>query len=139
MGRSLQLSLIVLLTILADAAHGQRVALDTAVADAVRQTREAFASANVKDDAIAVTVIDLRDPKNPVSGSYRGDQPTFPASVVKLFYLAYAASHEHVPDEPWLWSTVAFTVIVSVLLHGVTATPAMARLDARRGTGSTEG
>ena len=52
--------------------------------------------------------------------------------VGSLFYLAYATSHEHVPDEPWLWSTVAFTVIVSVLLHGVTATPAMARLDARR-------
>lgn len=54
--------------------------------------------------------------------------------VGSLFYLAYAASHEHVPDEPWLWSTVAFTVIASVLLHGVTATPAMARLDERRGT-----
>ncbi len=55
--------------------------------------------------------------------------------VGSLFYLAYATSHEHVPDEPWLWSTVAFTVIASVLLHGVTATPAMARLDERRGTG----
>jgi sodium/hydrogen antiporter len=53
--------------------------------------------------------------------------------VGSLFYLAYATSHEHVPDEPWLWSTVAFAIIVSVLLHGVTATPAMARLDARRG------
>jgi sodium/hydrogen antiporter len=53
--------------------------------------------------------------------------------VGSLFYLAYATSHEHVPDEPWLWSTVAFTIIVSVLLHGVTATPAMARLDVRRG------
>jgi len=52
--------------------------------------------------------------------------------VGSLFYLAYAVSHEHVPDEPWLWSTVAFTVIVSVLLHGVTATPTMAHLDARR-------
>ena len=52
--------------------------------------------------------------------------------VGSLYYLAYAASHEHVPDEPWLWSTVAFTVIVSVLLHGVSATPVMARLDARR-------
>ncbi|NYE36487.1 NhaP-type Na+/H+ or K+/H+ antiporter [Nocardioides cavernae] len=59
--------------------------------------------------------------------------------VGSLFYLAYAASHEHLPDEPWLWSTVAFTVIASVLLHGVTATPAMARLDARRGTASTKG
>jgi NhaP-type Na+/H+ or K+/H+ antiporter len=53
--------------------------------------------------------------------------------VGSLYYLAYATSHEHVPDEPWLWSTVAFTIIVSVLLHGVTATPAMARIDARRG------
>ncbi|WP_210439231.1 cation:proton antiporter [Nocardioides xinjiangensis] len=53
--------------------------------------------------------------------------------VGSLFYLGYATSHEHVPDEPWLWSTVAFTIIVSVLLHGVTATPAMARIDARRG------
>jgi sodium/hydrogen antiporter len=52
--------------------------------------------------------------------------------VGSLFYLAYATSHEHVPDEPWLWSTVAVAIIVSVLLHGVTATPAMARLDARR-------
>ena len=52
--------------------------------------------------------------------------------VGSLYYLAYAASHETLPDEPWLWSTVAFTVIVSVLLHGVSATPVMARLDARR-------
>ncbi|KRF34711.1 cation:proton antiporter [Nocardioides sp. Soil805] len=53
--------------------------------------------------------------------------------VGSLYYLAYATSHEEVPGEAWLWSTVAFTVIVSVLLHGVTATPAMARLDERRG------
>ena len=59
--------------------------------------------------------------------------------VGSLYYLGYATSHEHVPDEPWLWSTVAFTVIVSVLLHGVTATPAMARLDARRDQPASEG
>ena len=52
--------------------------------------------------------------------------------VGSVFYLGYAVTHEHVPDEPWLWSTVAFTIIVSVILHGVTATPAMSRLDARR-------
>jgi NhaP-type Na+/H+ or K+/H+ antiporter len=52
--------------------------------------------------------------------------------VGSLFYLAYATSHHDVPGESWLWSTVAFTVVVSVLLHGVTATPAMSRLDARR-------
>ncbi|WP_416954769.1 cation:proton antiporter [Nocardioides sp. T5] len=59
--------------------------------------------------------------------------------VGSLFYLGYAVTHEHVPDEPWLWSTVAFTIIVSVILHGVTATPAMARLDARRRAASTTG
>lgn len=59
--------------------------------------------------------------------------------VGSLYYLGYATSHEHVPEEPWLWSTVAFAVIVSVLLHGVTATPAMSRLDARRGLTASEG
>ncbi len=59
--------------------------------------------------------------------------------VGSLYYLGYAASHQQLPDEPWLWSTVAFAVIVSVLLHGVTATPAMARLDARRARASTKG
>lgn len=59
--------------------------------------------------------------------------------VGSLYYLAYAASHEHLSDEPWLWSTVAFAVIISVLLHGVTSTPAMARLDARRGRVGTQG
>ena len=59
--------------------------------------------------------------------------------VGSLYYLAYATSHEQLPDESWLWSTVAFTVIASVLLHGVTATPAMARLDARRGRAASTG
>jgi NhaP-type Na+/H+ or K+/H+ antiporter len=59
--------------------------------------------------------------------------------VGSVFYLGYAVTHEHVPDEPWLWSTVAFTIIVSVILHGVTATPVMARLDARRKTPAAAG
>lgn len=52
--------------------------------------------------------------------------------VGSLYYLAYAATHADVPEEPWLWSTVAFTIVLSVLVHGVTATPAMAWLDRRR-------
>ena len=52
--------------------------------------------------------------------------------VGSIYYLAYAVGHEEVPDASWLWSTVAFTVVLSVLLHGATATPAMSRLDARR-------
>ncbi len=59
--------------------------------------------------------------------------------VGSLFYLGYAVSHAPVPDEPWLWSTVAFTVVVSVLMHGASATVAMSRLDARRRVPSTQG
>ena len=33
---------------------------------------------------------------------------------------------------PELWAVVGLTVLISVGLHGVTVTPAMRRLDARR-------
>jgi len=42
---------------------------------------------------IAVTVIELAHRDHPGRASYRGDEPTYPASVVKLFYLA-AARHQ---------------------------------------------
>jgi beta-lactamase class A len=64
--------------------------IDQVVAGAVRATQAEFAKANLKDDHVAVTVIDLSRRDAPQSGSFRGDQPIFPASVVKLFYLAYA-------------------------------------------------
>lgn len=46
--------------------------------------------------------------------------------VGSLFYLAYAASHAEFDEVRWLWSVVAFTVVVSVYLHGFTAPFAMA-------------
>ena len=48
--------------------------------------------------------------------------------VGSLFYLAYAAAHDF-DDVRWLWSTVAFTIGVSVLVHGVLAKPAMAWIE----------
>lgn len=45
--------------------------------------------------------------------------------VGSLFYLAYAATHAEFPEIRWLWSVVAFTVVVSVFLHGFTAPLAM--------------
>ena len=33
----------------------------------------------------------------------------------------------------WMWSTVAFTIVLSVMLHGVLATPVMKRLDLLHG------
>jgi NhaP-type Na+/H+ or K+/H+ antiporter len=52
--------------------------------------------------------------------------------VGSLFYLAYAAGHARFPDLPWLWSTVAFTISLSVLVHGVLAKPAMSWLERHR-------
>ncbi|MFF7339870.1 cation:proton antiporter [Streptomyces sp. NPDC008163] len=53
--------------------------------------------------------------------------------IGSLFYLAYALGEgpfTRYADE--LWAVTAFTVLVSVLLHGATATPVIRRLDRRR-------
>ena len=52
--------------------------------------------------------------------------------VGSLFYLAYATSHGDFGDHDALWATVGFTITASVLLHGITATPWLRRLDQRR-------
>ncbi|MER5318338.1 cation:proton antiporter [Streptosporangium roseum] len=60
--------------------------------------------------------------------------------IGSLFYLAYALGHADfgVPAEE-LWAVVAFTVLASLVLHGVTATPIMTRLDRLRDrTGDAE-
>jgi len=55
-----------------------------------------FAAPALKPEQLAVTVIDLRNPAKPVSASYRGDEKFYPASVIKLFFLAYA--HRRMED-----------------------------------------
>jgi NhaP-type Na+/H+ or K+/H+ antiporter len=49
--------------------------------------------------------------------------------VGSLFYLAYATSEAGFGDHAQLWATVAFTITLSVVVHGITATPAMKWLD----------
>lgn len=44
----------------------------------------------LKPEEVAVTLIDVSDPARLRWGSHRGDQPIYPASVVKLFYLVSA-------------------------------------------------
>jgi NhaP-type Na+/H+ or K+/H+ antiporter len=52
--------------------------------------------------------------------------------IGSIYYLAYATGQEDFADADALWSTVAFVVAVSVVLHGVTATPVMRWLDDHR-------
>ena len=64
--------------------------LEAMAAQAAAEMREQFKDEAIREEDLAISVIDLRDPDHPRTGNYRGDQPMFPASVVKLFYLAYA-------------------------------------------------
>lgn len=52
--------------------------------------------------------------------------------VGSVYYLAYATGEARFTDVGLLWSTVAFTIGLSVLVHGVSATPAMHWLERRR-------
>ena len=52
--------------------------------------------------------------------------------VGSLFYVAYALEHGDFPGAERLWAVVCLVVVGSILLHGIAATPVMARLDRRR-------
>jgi len=52
--------------------------------------------------------------------------------VGSLFYVAYALEHGDFPEAERLWAVVALVVVGSIVVHGITATPVMARLDRRR-------
>ncbi|WP_153504943.1 cation:proton antiporter [Cumulibacter manganitolerans] len=49
--------------------------------------------------------------------------------IGSLYYLAYATTHGNFAQIDWLWATVGLTVVASVLVHGIAATPVMKRLD----------
>lgn len=49
-----------------------------------------------------------------------------------FYYLAYAVNEADFPDERLLYATVGFVVVVSVVVHGVLATPVMQRVDRAR-------
>lgn len=49
--------------------------------------------------------------------------------IGSFYYLAYATAHAHFPDAELLWATVGLVVVVSVVVHGVAATPVMQILD----------
>ena len=62
--------------------------LQTLLIDAVGDTLNKYAAKKVTPDDVAATLIDLRDPSNLKTAHFRGDWQIYPASVVKMFYLA---------------------------------------------------
>jgi len=61
-----------------------KMLLDGAVNDAI----EKFSAKNLKPEFIAATLIDMRDENNLKAASVRGEAKIYPASVVKMFYMA---------------------------------------------------
>jgi sodium/hydrogen antiporter len=57
--------------------------------------------------------------------------------VGSIYYLAYAAGESAELGTDWLWSTVAFAVVASVLVHGALASPLMRLVDPDREVSQT--
>ncbi|MBV8858514.1 MAG: serine hydrolase [Acidobacteria bacterium] len=70
--------------------------LQKVVDDAARAALEKFKDKGLAEKNFAITLIDLTDPARPERASFRGAEPIYPASVVKLFYLA--AAHRWMED-----------------------------------------
>jgi sodium/hydrogen antiporter len=52
--------------------------------------------------------------------------------IGSIYYLAVGTQAATFSDADELWSATAFTILLSIVVHGVTATPIMRALDARR-------
>jgi NhaP-type Na+/H+ or K+/H+ antiporter len=50
--------------------------------------------------------------------------------IGSFYYLAYAVNHSEVAEKEILWAVTGFVVMCSILIHGMTVTPVMNRLDA---------
>jgi beta-lactamase class A len=73
------------------------LSLQSLVDEAARKTLEKFADKKLEEKQLSITLINLRDPAHPVQASFRGNERIYPASVVKLFYLA--AAHRWLEDK----------------------------------------
>ena len=78
-------------------AQANKTSLQALVDSAVKTTLATFADKKLTESQLAVTLIDLRDVQHPVTASFRGNERIYPASVVKLFYLA--AAHRWLEDK----------------------------------------
>ena len=70
--------------------------LQLIVDDAAAATLREFATAKLQTNQLAITLVDVRDTKQLKQGSFRGGVAIYPASVVKVFYLA--AAHRWMED-----------------------------------------
>lgn len=109
--------------------------LDTVCESAVKTVLPRYRALGVGPDHLAVSLVKLRPGSGPwPTGQYRGGVPFYPASVVKLFYLAYAGVHQRpaTPEQERAYrdmivdSSNEATMAVVDLLTGTTGGPELA-------------
>ena len=71
--------------------------LQQLVDQAAKTALDRFADKKLAENQLSITLIDLRDPQHQAQASFRGNERVYPASVVKLFYLA--AVHRWLEDK----------------------------------------
>ncbi len=79
--------------------QGERVAVssfDNLLRDAVDEVVGQFAGSQLKPSDIAMSLVELSQTGSTIQGSFNGDNPIYPASVVKIFYLV--AAHRWLED-----------------------------------------
>jgi hypothetical protein len=78
------------------------VARDPSIATKLRLAAEATHKAypGLKKENLAISVVDMSNPSTVSRGDHQGDVPFYPASVIKLFFMAdvYATKRQGVPD-----------------------------------------
>ncbi|MET0767991.1 MAG: cation:proton antiporter [Aeromicrobium sp.] len=67
------------------------------------------------------------DPRERIATAFFGIR-----GIGSIYYLAYATGEAKFAEADLLWSTVGFVITVSVIVHGISATPVMRWLDAHR-------
>jgi beta-lactamase class A len=88
---------LVVLFVLSVSVPAQQSSLQDLVNRAAKTAIERFADKKLQPDQLSITLIDLRDPKRPLTANVRGNERIYPASVVKLFYLV--AAHRWLEDK----------------------------------------
>ncbi len=100
----LTLAILLLLATSARANYNEflDVARDPSIETKLRMAAEATLKAypKLKADDLAISMIDVTNPSTISRGDYHGDAPFYPASVIKLLFMAdvYATHKEKVPD-----------------------------------------
>ena len=81
---------VVLIGLISGGFAAERLELQALVDRTALEVQAQFATPKLKPEQLAVTVIDLRRPGAAVRADYRGEVRFYPASVIKLFFEAYA-------------------------------------------------